>query len=281
MLQKRKRDNDEEDQDVSDSNNNNGNNNNGDDNTGNESNENKYSTIEKKVKISKVNKKFDNVMIQSSPLERPAILGRVSNSKSVRFSSPAGNSPHMSSYKIISSRVASPNSLICASALSLLSRRGISPKSLKHDSECLSSTSMTDRIKSSASTSLSSPISSKIITSTPRGITFVPNTPEFKPLPSVHLLTNNNNNNHNNNNNNNKSNNNNHIQESPFTCKSAIHLYNESSDQSDYINYACPSISQITLPECLLSNDIGNWTRPVVDVQGLISKNSDSVSSFN
>lgn len=188
----------------------------------------------------------------STPM-RPSILSRVcpSSRSAVKVSPRGGISTTINnkSYNIISSRFASPNTLICASALSLLSRKDTSPRALSSAAvDCRLSPAMVDR--------LLPPSSSYKTPGTPCGINYVPHTPEFKAFKSQE-----------------EHNKSQECSESPYRCKSAVHLIPDSLE-----NYPTDSrgIPQISLPLFLLSNDDDNWTKPVIDVKSLISKHVDS-----
>jgi hypothetical protein len=233
-------------------------------------------------------------------LGRPSILSRSSCSGARgRGSSPHKSRPHgvrtslpehiiptvihNKTYNIISSRFASPNTLSCASALSLLSRKDTSPQSLSgsnrdrdRDSnrDCRLSPSMADRLLPFSATSSSAAASAVSKTPmSPCGINYLPQTPDFKPFPHETmsmtakapppppLNTNTNPDN----------------EDSPYRCKSAVHLFTLPDVLNSY-PLDSSGIPQISLPIYLLSasgegnDDDDHWTRPVIDVKGFISK---------
>lgn len=192
----------------------------------------------------------------STPIGKPSILNRAHNSRGLNMPFCERSTPVTSHGKSggLSSRLASPNTLICASALSLLSRKATSPQSLgaSRSQDFRLSPSMTDRLLSPSPTS-------KIPVS-PCGINCPPRTPDFKPFSAhFHGMESN------------------HIgnDESPYRCKSAVHLLPNVLES--YPLDSC-RIPQISLPLYLFPGESGEyidddqWTRPVIDVKGFLSK---------
>lgn len=190
-------------------------------------------------------------LTELSTPKRPSILGRVCppSRSALKVSGGFSTLVNNQCYRM-TSRFASPNTLICASALSMLSRKDTSPKALSTAAtsvDCRLSPSMTDRLLPTSSTLTKTP-------GTPCGINFVPQTPDFKPFSRLeHSKAQEN--------------------ESPYSCKSAVHLLPDSFESYPTDSSGIP---QISLPLYLLSNEDDNWTKPVIDVKSLISKNADT-----
>lgn len=180
-------------------------------------------------------------------IDRPAILAKSSNPRS-----------HDRSNKAIASRIASPNSLNCASALSLLSRRNTSPRSLASTDSFgtqMVVSPMACGVKSSPSQ----------LFSTPRGITVpLPSPDQVKQRhnrstsSSIDITSEED------------------YNDSPYQCKSAIHLVPDSFSINPHGRDPNGPM-HLTLPHYLSSGHDNSWLRPVVDVKGFISKSTESV----